>query len=226
MNIALLIIATGNYHIFVNQFLESVERFFFKGFHVKIYLFTDKFDIYKTERINIDYINVPTLQFPYPTLYRYKWFSGINIKEDYIFYCDIDMKFVVHINSEILSELIVVKHPGFYMGGGSFETNPRSRAYTPNGEIYVAGGFNGGRNKKYISMIKELAKSIDEDERNSIMAIWHDESHLNRYINEKFQEGQELNILNPGYCYPENWNLPFKKKLLALQKNHNKIRAI
>ena len=73
-------------------------------------------------------------------------------------------------------------------------------------------------------MINKLTQNVETDEKNGIMAIWHDESHLNKYINEI--KGTKINILNPGYCYPENWNLPFKKKLLALQKNHNKIRAI
>jgi len=31
-------------------------------------------------------------------------------------------------------------------------------------------------------------------------------------------------FLDPSYCYPESWNLPYEKKLLALDKNHQEIR--
>ena len=32
-------------------------------------------------------------------------------------------------------------------------------------------------------------------------------------------------ILDPSYCYPESWDLPFPKRLLALDKHHEEIRA-
>jgi len=43
---------------------------------------------------------------------------------------------------------------------------------------------------------------------------------MNRYFHEKTPTVQ----LSPSYCYPESWSLPFDKKLLALNKNHNQIR--
>ena len=66
---------------------------------------------------------------------------------------------------------------------------------------------------------------IDQDDKNGIVAVWHDESHLNRYLSETFALDQ-LKTLTPSYCYPESWNLPFKKKILALDKNHAEVRSV
>ena len=49
---------------------------------------------------------------------------------------------------------------------------------------------------------------------------WHHESHLNRY----FIDNPPTIMLSPEYCYPENWDIPFKKRLLALDKNHEECR--
>jgi hypothetical protein len=44
---------------------------------------------------------------------------------------------------------------------------------------------------------------------------------MNRY----FIDNQPTKILDPSYCYPESWNIPFNKKLLALDKNHSDVRS-
>ena len=63
-------------------------------------------------------------------------------------------------------------------------------------------------------MIIELNKRIDEDYHKGIIAIWHDESHINKYIYEK----GNYRLLSPAYCYPEGWELPFEKRILVLDK--------
>jgi len=50
---------------------------------------------------------------------------------------------------------------------------------------------------------------------NDVMAVWHDESHLNKYAVE---HEAEIKPLSPAYCYPEGWNLPFDKKIISLDK--------
>lgn len=54
------------------------------------------------------------------------------------------------------------------------------------------------------------------------MAVWHDESHWNRYCIDH----KPTTILSPSYCYPESWNLPYKKRLLALDKDHIAYRKM
>jgi histo-blood group ABO system transferase len=86
---------------------------------------------------------------------------------------------------------------------------------------YFAGGFNGGTSLEYLKMAKKISENIIDDFNRGFIAIWHDESHLNRY----FIDNPPTKILNPSYCYPENWNIPFERKLLALDKNHSEIRS-
>ena len=65
---------------------------------------------------------------------------------------------------------------------------------------YFAGGFNGSKDE-YLKMSKELSSNIDKDFNNGIIAVWHDESHINRY----FASNPPTAILDPGYCYGESF---------------------
>ena len=89
------------------------------------------------------------------------------------------------------------------------------------GKAYYAGGFNGGRAKRYLQMAKELARRIDCDTAKGITAVWHDESHWNRYL----AEHEPTVVLTPAYCYQEELQMPFQRKLVALKKNHADWRS-
>lgn len=223
-NIGLLIIATNKYDIFVKPLIESAKKFFLNNHNVTYFVFTDSLNLNDLGN-DVKIISHQHLQWPFITLYRYKTF--INNKsflenQDYLFYCDADMLFVDEVGDEILGDLVATIHPGFKGGRGTPETNPNSKAYIGKNEnlTYFAGGFNGGSCKNFLEMSEKISKNIDDDYNNNIVAIWHDESHLNRYL----LDNKPTTILNPSYCYPESWNLPFKRKLLALDKNHNEIR--
>lgn len=84
------------------------------------------------------------------------------------------------------------------------------------GEYYVAGGLNGGKQAAFLAMCETLANNIQRDQDNNIMAIWHDESHLNRYIATHSQ----YKLLDPSYLYPEGWKLPFEAKILVREKSN------
>ena len=47
------------------------------------------------------------------------------------------------------------------------------------------GGFNGGTAQGFKHLIDTIAHNTDVDEQNSVVARWHDESHLNRYLYDK-----------------------------------------
>lgn len=231
MKIGLLIISTGNYTHFIDPLIKSVNEFFMIGFDVNIYLFTDSEESLRdTERVKVTQVPIKHVPWPYPTLWRYKYFH-LNREQfdcDYLYYIDVDMLIVDSVGVEIIPDedgLTVVQHPGFYKGGGSWENNKESTAYTPP-ELrnkYYAGGFNGGTKIEFLKMAKELDMNIDIDSRISIMAEWHDEAHLNRYM--AFRNPK---VLTPSHCFPEDsWakKLQFKKRILALSKNHKKIRT-
>ena len=224
MKIGLLIIATNKYIRFLQPLITSADKFLLKNQEVTYFVFTNEDVELFTER-NVVKINVEHKDWPWMTLGRYKIFneSRKELSEmDYLFYSDADMKFVSEVGDEIISERVATQHPGFYGSKGTPETNPNSLAYIdPNDQNqYFAGGFNGGTSEEYLKMAKNLADNIDIDFKNGIIAKWHDESHMNRY----FFDNTPTKILNPSYCYGESMNIPFDKKLIVLDKNHEEVR--
>jgi histo-blood group ABO system transferase len=225
MNIGFLIIATGKYGCFVPPLISSARKHFLKNHKVTYYIFTDDDSILSSTDEDTCPIFKSHLPWPHATLSRYETFynsAKLLNKEDYLFYCDADMRFVSAVGDEILGDTVATIHPGFLGKRGTPETRKESLAFVaPQEEMtYFAGGFNGGTSENFLEMSKSIAKNIDVDMENNIIAIWHDESHMNRY----FIDNSPTKVLSPSYCYPESWHLPFEKKLLALDKNHEEIR--
>jgi len=224
--IGLLIIATNKYTTFIEPLIKSADDNFLNNQEVTYFIFTDK-PLELISKRNINYINVEHKDWPWMTLGRYKIFSDSHdelSKMDYLYYCDADMRFVGVVGDEILSDLVATQHPGYYGTKGTPETNPASLAcvYPYEDMQYFAGGFNGGKSEDFLKMSKILSNNIDIDYSNGIIAIWHDESHMNRY----FIDNKPTKILNPSYCYGESMNIPFERKLIALDKNHSEIRSL
>jgi histo-blood group ABO system transferase len=222
--IGLVLIATNKYKIFVRPLIDSARNFLLKNHKVTYYLFTDS-DEFNDLGDDVIINKIEHLSWPMITLYRYKTFlnhKDILSSEDYLFYCDIDMRFVDNVGDEILGDLVSTIHPGFLGGRGTPEERIESTAFISGNEelVYYAGGFNGGSSKKFLEMSEEISKNIDIDYQNGIIAIWHDESHLNKFLTKN----KPTVVLSPSYCYPESWNLNYTKKLLALDKNHDEIR--
>ena len=118
--------------------------------------------------------------------------------------------------------LLVVQQPGFWDKKPIFYTydrNPKCRAYIPYncGRDYVSGGLNGGTAAAFLAMSRELDRRTDADLANGQMALWHDESHLNRYIAE--QDPASYRLLTPAYWYPEGWDMPFAQKIVVRDKS-------
>ena len=222
--IGLILISTNKYKIFVRPLIDSARNFLLKNHKVTYYLFTDS-DEFNDLGDDVVINKIEHLSWPMITLYRYKTFvkhKDILSAEDYLFYCDIDMRFVSDVGDEILGELVSTIHPGFLGGRGTPETNAGSTAFIPDGDelVYYAGGFNGGSSSKFLEMSEQIDTNIDIDLRTGLIAIWHDESHLNKF----FTKNKPTVVLSPSYCYPESWNLNYDKKLLALDKNHHEMR--
>lgn len=239
LKIGLLLIATNKYKQFIEQLLQGVDKYFFTDAELSIYLFIDdtsfKFDI--PSRMNVQLFKIDSFKFPYATLYRYYMFSQVknHIDCDYVFYSDVDMKFVDFVGGEILPNmaddcgLVSVGHCGFWNGGGSWETNVDSKAYIPKEfcKRYYAGGFQGGERTVYLDACSQMSAGINDDESRGVLAVWHDESFWNRYLSIS-----KSKMLTPSYCMVEQedlrkkWGVDhFVPKIIALAKDHNKIRA-
>lgn len=228
--IGLCIMATGKYDALAQNFIESARKFFCKNHEVTYFVFTDG-----KVRPASDIVQVyqKRLGWPLDTLMRFEVYAThakLLACMDYIFASDADMRFVAPVGDEILSDRVATQHPGYAgynlpWGGtqrGEYETNPISTAYVSHkeGKCYFAGGFYGGQRDEFFTLIEHLTIQIRKDFDKNHIARWHDESHLNRY----FIDNKPTLILSPSYCYPENWNLPCERKLLALDKNHAAMR--
>lgn len=232
--IAILYICTGNYNVFWEDFYKSSEEYFLKDYQKEYFVFTDSKNIFCEENDMVNKINQENLGWPYNTLMRFSMFKSIEDKLekfDYVFFFNANIQFIKPIGNEILpknEDLVVVQHPGFYKCKKlrlPYERNKESLAYIAKkqGGIYVQGALNGGKSRAFIEMINILAKNVDLDLEKNIVAIWHDESHLNRYI-----IGKNYKLLHPGYVYPEGWKLPFDKEIITRDKmkwgGHNRLR--
>lgn len=222
--IGLLIIATNKYIDFLQPLITSADKFFLISEEVEYFVFTNM-DISISSNRKINYIKIDHRPWPWMTLGRYEIFNSHNdrLKEmGYLYYTDVDMLFVDNVGTEILGERVATQHPGYYNSRGTPEYRPESLAYVFPFESmqYFAGGFNGGSSQEYLKMAQLLTNNILEDINNGIIAIWHDESHMNRY----FIDNPPTVILSPSYCYGESMTIPFDKKIIALDKNHTEIR--
>ncbi|MCL5875979.1 MAG: hypothetical protein M1114_05910 [Candidatus Dependentiae bacterium] len=221
-NVGLCIVATGRYIQFVPQLIESGRKYFCPDQKVTYFIFTDG-----TLPAADDVVCLPhkRLGWPYDTMMRcavYDHYSDIISKMDYIFATDADMLFVDTVGNEILGERVATQHPGFVGRRGTYETRSESTAYVASyeGEYYFAGGFHGGSATEFLKLVRTMLSNIKTDLEHKFVAVWHDESHLNRY----FIDNPPTIILSPSYCYPESWHLPYHKRLLALDKNHTEMR--
>ncbi len=224
--IALCTTATGKYIEFVEPFLKSARQYFLTNYQVKYIIFTDS----KLDSVGDDTILIQhkKLGWPFDTCCRSKAYidaSDLISTFDYAFACDIDMEFVNECGEEILSDRVAVLHAGFLTKRGSYDENRQSVAnvWPDEGQHYFAGGMYGGNAREFIKINKFLSSSLDLDLQHNVIAVWHDESYLNRY----FIDNPPTLILSSSYCYPDpklGIDLPVKPILIALLKDHKFLR--
>jgi hypothetical protein len=196
---ALVIVATGKiYWRYAEAVIASGKKFFIPH---DVFMFTDRAAAFDVKR----QILIPFLRFPNATLLRYHLISGVRdslLKYENIFYCDADMLFAAPITEdEILSSgITATEHPGYldHPERANYESNPVSTAYLKQARTYFCGGFNGGTSAAYLEMAKTIREGVEADFKHGIVALWHDESHLNRYC----YDNPPARILSPAFCHP------------------------
>ncbi len=226
MRIGILYICTGKYSMFWKDFFLKAEENFLPGIHKEYFVFTDAKHLYsgKIPRIHKKYQE--KLGWPFDTLKRFEMFLKVESeleKFDYLFFFNANMRVVEIVDETFLPSdeegLLAVKHTWLDDTDPTdfpIETNPQSTAYIAPGtaNYYLMGGLNGGTSRCYLKLIKDINRNIYEDLSKNIIAIYHDESHLNKYL-----LGKKIKILGPEYGYPQGSGLPFKPKILILEKN-------
>ena len=231
MKICILTKATNKYIQFVERLYDNIEENFLNDHEIQGLLFTEH-DVETSDNIKVSKIEHEP--WPIPTLKRFNYF--IKEKEhiskfDYCYYFDVDMGIVAKVGDEVLGDLVATMHP--YQSfvpkeQRTYDRNPKSLAYVPlgeEGELYYAGGFNGGSTKRFLEMAEVLADRVTKDLENDVIALWHDESQMNRYL----IDNPPTVSLTPSYVFAEeqigNPDYPYEPKIVALKKDHNELRS-
>ena len=230
--VGILYICTGKYTVFWPDFYRTFREKFLPESDKTFFVFTDADAIEGDGAPDVRRIYQKALDWPYSSLLRFKMFAGQAAaleKMDYLFFANANLVCRETVTeAEFLprpdrgERLLVVQQPGFWDKKPIFYTydrNPKCRAYIPYncGRDYVSGGLNGGTAAAFLAMSRELDRRTDADLADGQMALWHDESHLNRYIAE--QDPASYRLLTPAYWYPEGWDMPFAQKIVVRDKS-------
>lgn len=229
MKVAILYIGIGQYVDFWKGFYISCENHFLHDIEKQYFMFTDAESIYAEEKVHKIYQE--DIGWPGNSLMRYSFFMNIinDLEEfDYIYFFNGNILFLQDISTEEFcpkdDSLLVVEHHYFVDKRNElfpYDRNEKSRAYIPygEGEHYVCGGLNGAKSNVFINFIKYLYEEIEIDKNNNVVALWHDESHVNRYI----LDYKQIMLLPPSYCYPElvaNPEISNERKIICRDKRN------
>ncbi len=228
-SIGILYICTGPYVVFWKDFFDTFEKNFLPDLQKNYYVFTDQEEIYAEDCGRVKRYNLAPQPWPLVTLLRFHTFLTIKEeleKEDYLMFSNANMICDQTVSKEEflprieLGELLAfTKHPGYCnvpIYKAPLDRNKHCKAYVPYdcGTDYVIGAMFNGTSKAFLKMCEVLRERINDDLKRNVIARWHDESHINRYIINK----PECRILSPSYCYPFGIELPIEKKISAVDK--------
>ncbi|KAM4876290.1 N-acetyllactosaminide alpha-1,3-galactosyltransferase-like [Thomomys bottae] len=238
--VGLIVFAVGRYlHYHLPEFLLSADKFFMVGQKVIIYVMVENFT-------NIPWISLRRLgmfkifqvkkekRWQDNSMMRMKIISEhimnhIQYEVDYLFCMDVDQIFKNKYGLETLGSSVAQLHAYWYNKHPSkfpYERNNLSEAYIPKGkgDFYYHAAVFGGTTIRVLDIVSECAKGIMNDKKNNIEAVWHDESHLNKY----FFLHKPSKILSPEYCWDYRATYSFDIKTVKLSwdiKFHKLLRV-
>jgi len=237
MKVAIIFIGTGKYINFLPNYYENIEKNFLPNWEKTFLVFTDGKLEDPPENI-IPYYQ-EHLEWPYITLKRFEIINRARdqiSKHDLLVFLDADTLVVDEVvEKEFVSDkpFFGVWHPCHNLGmpphnklPGAFDTNPNSTACIDLSmdncsKYYYQGCLWGGKVPEILDMIDILNTKVNKDLENGVIALWHDESHLNKF----FIENPDLvNTLGPEYAYPEVFAgyCDFEPKIVHLAKDNSK----
>lgn len=231
LSAAIIFIGTNKYLNFFPKYYESCEEFLFPDLRKQYFVFTDG-ELEGELPENITYVQIPHKEWPSITLERFHTILQAEelLKEhDWLLFLDADMRVdSVVFSEEVLDDdkdFVAVHHPCHYnTGTGTFERRPESEACVTGEPLqYYQGCLWGGKMSEVIPMMKLLKDRVDKDYGNDIIAVWHDESHLNKF----FVENQDrVFAIPPDYAYPECFpQYPYQRKIVHLAKDNSSYQV-
>ena len=70
-------------------------------------------------------------------------------------------------------------------------------------------------------MINELTNRTQDDLDRNVIAIWHDESQMNKFFSER---RLDVKVLHPAFAFPEDFasHCQFEPKIVHVSKDNSK----
>lgn len=224
MKIAVLYICTGKYNQFFEGFYESAKKFFLVDAEKTFFVWTDD-DSIGTGKSDVEIIHKECAGFPMDSLLRFETFLTAKeeiLKRDYVYFFNANTLFLQPIGDEILpNETGLVagvweKNEKRWDCLKPYERRKSSTAYIPpfDGPYHYVGGFlNGGTAPAFVKMAETLAENTRVDLEKDIIAVVHDESHLNAYFHK-----HKGFCLPYTLCRPEEWGITDANKIMLRDK--------
>ena len=229
-NVAIIFIGTNKYLDFLPRYYEQCEEHLMPDANKQYFIFTDG-ELDGTPD-NMSIYPIEHKAWPAITLERFHTIFEAEeelTKYDWVLFLDADMVVQKKIFShEILDpekEYLAVHHPCHHADyTGTFETNPKSEAYVEGEQKnYYQGCLWGGQVKHAIPMMKTLRDRVDKDYENDIIAVWHDESQINKFF---LENEDKVNALPPDYAYPECFpHYTYDRKIIHLAKDNSTLQT-
>lgn len=220
----------GSYSRFFDKFVKSIEEHFFPQYKKKFFIITNK-DLPKHENCYIYKVSDEYINFPFPTLFRFKYFKQLYLQNtnnvDYMFFLNGNALCINDIDSNDLpiyqNKYIYSLHDGYYdqnYNNIPYEKDEKSTAcitYQDNvNYTYVGGRFYGATLIHFQHIMNVLYNNISKDLDNKYIAKWHDESHINHYFyNNK--------IYKYYFVADYNYHIPEESKDGRIKKNNDWI---
>ena len=231
LSAAIIFIGTNKYLNFFPKYYETCEEFLFPDLRKQYFVFTDG-ELEGELPENITYVQIPHKDWPAITLERFHTILQAEelLKEhEWLLFIDADMRVdSVVFSEEVLDDdkdFVAVHHPCHYnTGTGTLERRPESEACVTGEPLqYYQGCLWGGKMEAVIPMMKLLRDRVDKDYSNDIIAVWHDESHLNRFFIENHDR---VFAIPPDYAFPEIYpDYPYKRKIIHLAKDNSSYQV-
>ncbi len=234
LNFACLYICTGEYTKFFKKFYESSKKFLFNDEQVQkhYFVFTDQVDLIASLELgDVTAVAIKHQPWPLITLLRYHLFlenASLFKDYDYAFFFNANLEFVDKVTAENFLptdtfDYAFAIHPGFIDKASNelpVERRDFCQAYIPlntNIPHYVTGALWGGRTVAFLKLCELLKDRTESDLRNNVIAIWHDESHLNWFATN-YKE--QVKFLSSSYCYPSDRKIPVHPFIKSVPKEN------
>lgn len=194
LKVAIFSINLGNYIKLFESFFSSAEQCFLPECEKHYFVWSDN-------DINIDSDKVTVIQtdskyavWPKPCTKRFELYlqvlNHIEDQFDYVFCFNANTLFCDYIHAGDMAlegkDFMFIRHPslGYEKNRNEKQTesNSLSNAHINQPYHYHIGAFIGSKMSSFRFLCETLGKWIEEDEEKGIIAKWHDESHINKFI--------------------------------------------